>query len=453
MPPNPDPAAEPLLEVIEDLALPHLHAAAWATCRDGGWRFGHGSNAGEARYFWTLDLNGDAAFDAIWQQARAKCERLAGARLRVIRQYANGHTYGLGGSPHVDDDRPGTYTLLYYPMAEWKADWDGETCFYDGKGEIAFAVQARPNRAVFFDSRIPHNGRAPSRSCPALRVTVAYKLETIPDAALPAEDTALTGSVAGLPGVELQETRRDAEKLELRVHVDAAKIEADVATALEALGRSVSLPADTAGGTPSAAIASRYGAQARHDILRRIAATLIDLHLNARGTIVAECELLPETASGGADFRVAATDLTVLPPFTFTDWRIEIPIPGAGITPADAAPGGAVREKILDWMDAAYRYPILPSLVERELAGLLRTPEIAAIARDGEGAEALRDELRALAERRLRLGFLVLEIARRLGLSGGDGAALEDAVIAHILTQARFGVGAAPETDPRETPS
>src|SRR5262249_54261958 len=55
--------------------------------------------------------------------------------------------------------------------------WNGETLFYDDRGEIVLAVVPRPNRAVFFDSRISHVGRAPSRGCPALRVTVAYKLE------------------------------------------------------------------------------------------------------------------------------------------------------------------------------------------------------------------------------------------------------------------------------------
>jgi len=38
--------------------------------------------------------------------------------LTVLRQYANGHTYGQGGLLHHDDKRPDTYTLLYYPMPE-----------------------------------------------------------------------------------------------------------------------------------------------------------------------------------------------------------------------------------------------------------------------------------------------------------------------------------------------
>ena len=56
-------------------------------------------------------------------------------------------------------------------------EWAGETVLYDGQGEIARAVLPAGNRAIFFDSRIGHAGRAPSRFFGGLRVTVAFKLE------------------------------------------------------------------------------------------------------------------------------------------------------------------------------------------------------------------------------------------------------------------------------------
>jgi len=126
-----------------------------------------------------MDLDGNPVFDSVWEHVRPRCEAMAGTSLRVLRQYANGHTYGIGGAAHADDVRAGCYTLLYYPMPEWNHGWEGETVFYDEGGDIRLAVLPRPNRAVFFDSRIPHAGRAPSRSCVALRVTVAYKIEVI----------------------------------------------------------------------------------------------------------------------------------------------------------------------------------------------------------------------------------------------------------------------------------
>ena len=168
--------SEPLLQIIENLVPTELHAEAWKACMARRWYFGQASREGGLP-FWKLDLDGDPTFDSVWQDIRPRCEALAGMPLLVIRQYANGHTYGIDGEPHRDALRSGCFTLLYYPMEEWKSGWNGETLFYDDRGEIVLAVVPRPNRGVFFDSRISHVGRAPSRGCPALRVTVAYKLE------------------------------------------------------------------------------------------------------------------------------------------------------------------------------------------------------------------------------------------------------------------------------------
>ncbi len=154
MPPSPntapadrtttEKARRPLLEVLDNVATPELFAQACGVCQGKNWFYGHGSNNGDGSSFWKMDLDGNVAFDAIWEHVRPRCEVLAGVRLRVIRQYANGHTYGLGGRPHRDDHRPGTFTFLYYPMPEWKDEWDGETVYFDDMGEIALAVKLRP---------------------------------------------------------------------------------------------------------------------------------------------------------------------------------------------------------------------------------------------------------------------------------------------------------------------
>lgn len=166
-----------LLEVIENLAPPELHREVWAACMAPRWYFGNRSTDEQSsRPFWKMDMEGVAAIDRLWEHARVQCERLAGMPLRVVRQYANGHTYGLGGRPHFDDTRSGAFTLLYYPMLSWKPEWEGETVFFSSEGHIAAGVALAPNRAVFFDSRMSHSARAPSRDCPDLRVTLAWKL-------------------------------------------------------------------------------------------------------------------------------------------------------------------------------------------------------------------------------------------------------------------------------------
>lgn len=172
-------AQRPTLQVLHNLAPAELHRAVWEATQGKDWYFGNSSNARQpgAIPFWKMDLDGSAPVTRLWRHAQPHCEKLAGRPLRVVRQYANGHTYGQGGQPHRDDKREGTFTLLYYPMQEWRAEWEGETMFVDKNGEVLSAIKPQPNRGVFFDSRIPHYGKAPGRAFTGLRVTVAFKLE------------------------------------------------------------------------------------------------------------------------------------------------------------------------------------------------------------------------------------------------------------------------------------
>ena len=61
-------------------------------------------------------------------------------------------------------------------MLGWETNLDGETVYQDNNGEVVLAVKPAPNRAILFDARIPHVGRAPSRFYGGLRVTVTFKL-------------------------------------------------------------------------------------------------------------------------------------------------------------------------------------------------------------------------------------------------------------------------------------
>lgn len=167
-----------LIEVRDDILSSDLQEQAVRVCSGKSWYFGQVSTPGDAA-FWKMDLGGNVAFDAIWQCCRGWCEKSAGMPLKVSRQYANGQTYGLDGAAHRDDNRPGCYTLLYYPVTQWDRAWGGETFFYNATGEIVKAILPAPNRAVLFDSRILHRGAGPARGCVQLRVSVAFKLEAL----------------------------------------------------------------------------------------------------------------------------------------------------------------------------------------------------------------------------------------------------------------------------------
>ena len=104
------------------------------------------------------------------------CEKL-NRNLLVKRIYANGQTATMCGVPHQDD---GDLTFLYYPNPEWKTDYQGHLIFFNGDEEDSEAcriVEYKPNRAIFFDGKIPHYADAPDRCYNDLRISLAYKLK------------------------------------------------------------------------------------------------------------------------------------------------------------------------------------------------------------------------------------------------------------------------------------
>lgn len=122
----------------------------------------------EADLLALLDLQ---PIQALWQYL--KTTHLPGHAL--VRCYANAHTFGVEGYPHVDSRKPGNYTTIFYINPIWKPEWAGETVFMNDLGDIAHAVLPKPGRMVMFDGRIVHAARALTRICPAMRVTLMFK--------------------------------------------------------------------------------------------------------------------------------------------------------------------------------------------------------------------------------------------------------------------------------------
>ncbi len=484
---NPDTVStEPVVEAFDDLAPAHLHAAAWATCMGKNWYFGHGSVSGGGARFWRMDLDGDAAFQAIWEHARARCEALAGGPLRVVTQYANGHTYGLGGNPHLDDSKPGSYTLLYYPNPEWQDGWDGETVFYDEADEIALSVRLRPNRAVFFDARIPHCGRAPSRSCTALRVSVAFKLErcaadlrgeaeaaiswpafapprhapverdaaqdavkaaavdtvnaTAEDAVSAGAQDAVSASTQDRMSAAAQDAiveigRQGAQRIYTSVTAEAVIAKA-VGERLQTLSESVRLPGFRPGKVPRGVMEERYGAQARAEVLKRLAATIVQHSLPA-GSVASSCELTAGEESGAMEIRIHATHLPDLAEPDFSQAKLER-LEAANPTPEEAAfLRSHLKAQALNHLDASYSFPLFRGIVDREFEALWAAASAqGATPEDGEETAAMDARLRTIAERRLRLGLIVAELARRFGIRASSGAEVEDETIDRLIAQA-----------------
>jgi len=415
---TPDEYARPLIEVFDDLLPEGTFADACALCASPRWRFGHESHDDDPIPFWEMDLTGDAVFNTVWEQVRARCEALSGRALRVIRQYAAGHTYGLGGKPHCDDHRSGCYTLLYYSMREWKQAWEGETVFYDSAGEVIRAVTPRPNRAVFFDSRIEHAGRAPSRLCPALRVIVAYKLEPQPLSALPAVETAkLPQESSELAMTEV--SRIGAERV-YSTRISGERLAALTRERLLEIGKGLHVPGFRPGKIPLDVLEQRYGARAR-DAVRNNFAVQAAQQLLRKGNLTSATQAADPPESGDLILHLTVTHLPALP---------NPPIESAALTrltsedaTTQALLDTALHQQVLDRLDEVYRFPLAEVLVAQELVGIFASAKAHLALLTADERRAAEVELRAIGERRVRLGAVVLELARRYGIAVSDADA------------------------------
>ncbi|WP_420607362.1 DUF6817 domain-containing protein [Novosphingopyxis sp.] len=180
------------LHVLDDLIPIRLQHSLSALMERNIWRYGWKSaDTQNKHFFWHSHFAGDnddggevdceselqnrplvAPVLQLWQLVREN----VGQGHYPVRIYANGHTYGCDGHVHTDSERSSHYTALYYASPEWDENWGGETAFFDpSRKEIIKSVFPRPGRLVFFDGRIPHVARSPSRDCAALRSVIVFK--------------------------------------------------------------------------------------------------------------------------------------------------------------------------------------------------------------------------------------------------------------------------------------
>ncbi len=285
-----------------------------------------------------------------------------------------------------------------------------------GEGCGDGAISPRPNRAVLFDSRIPHAGRAPGRMCPELRVTVAYKLESA--SALEALEEPEHATVAIESEPELKYTVRTPETV----------VRAKVAEKLAKLGETLRLPGFRAGKVPMALLEQRYGENARVGVVKTLAEEVAAKA--PKGTIVTNIDVQQEEEN--VAFHVSAIHLPALPEPDTSSLVIERltasedDLLGAGLTREDLA--SHVSRQILDFLDSSYLFDLPVGAVDREFVGMWEQAKSHGAASDEDA-----QEFRSLAERRVRLGIVVAELARRWSMSG---TGLDGQVIARLLAKA-----------------
>lgn len=139
-----------------------------------GWHFTGTSNDNKDVIFWYSELIESTWFAKLLFE---KIKRYFNKDFVLKRVYANGQTFGLDGSFHIDDDNENAYTFILYLSDITPQNIDrvgGFTQFKLDNGVLN--VEPFFNRGVLFKSNILHRGLAPSRFANMLRISIAFKM-------------------------------------------------------------------------------------------------------------------------------------------------------------------------------------------------------------------------------------------------------------------------------------
>jgi trigger factor len=171
-------------------------------------------------------------------------------------------------------------------------------------------------------------------------------------------------------------------------------------------------------------------------------------------------DLVGGAEAGDLVLKVTATSLPDLPAADFASLTLERLVPEESDPEAEAMARSHLKRQVLDNLEKEYDFPIAPLLVEREFAAIVKAAD-AQLDLDNEDRGQLEAEFRSIAERRIRLGVVVAETARRHGIQVSDedvgvvrqamteqaramespaqtrGRSLEEKVIAWIVSRAQ----------------
>lgn len=168
-----------LLEVYDNLVPRDLVEEIFECIHQPAYKFGQKSNPGDTFGFWIANITEEilGSVKPINALMEIVDEHITKGQFDITRMYVNAYNFGDCPTVHTDHDAERHYTMLYYVNPVWHADWSGETVFYnEARDDIIKSVYPTPGRITFFDARIPHTARTPSRSCDFIRYTIAAKL-------------------------------------------------------------------------------------------------------------------------------------------------------------------------------------------------------------------------------------------------------------------------------------
>ena len=205
--------------------------------------------------------------------------------------------------------------------------------------------------------------------------------------------------------IALEEVETSPASRVYRVRISGEHVSSRVAERLNEIGRSIRLPGFRPGKIPLAILRERYGAKARAELINTLGA-------EAAGNVVARRELassveLTVDSTEALEFRMTVTCLAELPSLDFEAIDIERL---SGPPSAAKVLDDRLKQNVLDYLDKTYQFPLAPPLIGHELTLIRRATEDTL---GGPITAEMDAELQTIAERRVRLGVVVAEMARR----------------------------------------
>jgi FKBP-type peptidyl-prolyl cis-trans isomerase (trigger factor) len=238
----------------------------------------------------------------------------------------------------------------------------------------------------------------------------------------------------------LREIQREGATRIYQVCIPASRVSAAVQDKLTSLSGSVRLPGYLPGNIPHEVLERRYGSEARAQVLKAMGAQLVEKSL-PEGSIPSACELSAGASSGDVELTITATHLPDLPALELSAscWERIVPIGCDALDPDQVAAfcHQDLKTQVLDFLNEIYAFPLFPGKVEREFAAIRKSAESNGLLPESrQERETLMSQLRAIAERRLRLALVIQELARRFGVAAQPGTDLEELVMGRLLETA-----------------
>jgi len=166
------------LEVSNELHSDRFWKSMWKSSQkvtDGQWHW-HREIWQDTSHMGEVDPEQEEDYPNIkklWFAVNQVMIESMGVSFLPVRAYANAHTYGVNGLPHIDD---GKITAIYYPSPDWDPVWEGGTALYteDGVDCLRYCTY-KFNRLFMFPAPTIHRAMPVTRDCTRLRTVIVFK--------------------------------------------------------------------------------------------------------------------------------------------------------------------------------------------------------------------------------------------------------------------------------------